>query len=77
MRGKTACSAVWAERWDEEADCADGLCHCLGEAASIEEGERLLAGGARMARVFGWPGRGYLTDAGGRRLGGVAAIFGN
>lgn len=59
-------NAIWAERWDEAEDCAAGRCRDLGQAGTAEEALNLVARHQRRARIEGWPGRGYVTDAMGR-----------
>lgn len=61
-------NAVWAERWDDGEDCAAGRCRDLGAADTPDGALALVASHQRRARLEGWPGRGYVTDAEGRMI---------
>jgi|AGTN01.3.fsa_nt_gi hypothetical protein len=69
---------VFAERWDTDADCADGTCQDLsqGTPCTLLELPGLCRSAWSQAQREGWPeGDIYFTDHAGRLLGPASAYL--
>lgn len=61
-------TVIWAEAWDRQEDCADGLVLWHEEARDYRAARAAAGRLAARALALGWAGACYLADETGRLL---------